>query len=168
MIFLTTKQHVNNCQLLISPSSTRSILRPDILEAPILLDRKALWLDLVPFSSPLRLRKSFSDAFIHLSAVFLSVSLGRKVQLSLVKSALAAAPAEGCFFIIVRLRTDAAAWRSQLSQPRSTEHVTWRGGQIPEYVSIIWLINTRIDIKVYCYGMSVWISILCNRRKRVL
>lgn len=61
----------------------------------------------IPFSSPLRLRKSCVVAFIHLSAV-LSVSLGRKARWTLMRSASAAAPTEGCFFIIVRLQTDAA------------------------------------------------------------
>lgn len=63
----------------------------------------------VPFSSPLGLRKScgFVVASIHLSAV-LSVSRGRKARWTLEGSASAAAPAEGCFFIIVRLQTDAA------------------------------------------------------------
>lgn len=63
--------------------------------------------DHIPFSSPLRLRKSCVVAFIHLSAV-LSVSLGRKARWTLERSASAAAPTEGCFFIIVRLQTDAA------------------------------------------------------------
>lgn len=76
--------------------------------------------DHIPFSSPLKFRKSCVVAFIHLSAVLL-VSLGRKARWTSERFASAAAPAEGCFFIIVRLQTD-AAWRAGwLSQ----HTVTW-------------------------------------------
>lgn len=61
----------------------------------------------IPFSSPLKFRKSCVVAFIHLSAVLL-FSLGRKARWTLERFASAAAPAEGCLFIIVRLQTDAA------------------------------------------------------------
>lgn len=78
------------------------------LSAPIPQDYKPpRRRDHSPFSSPLRLRKSCVVAFIHLSAV-LSVGPGRKARWRLERSASAAAPTEGCFFIIVRLQTDAA------------------------------------------------------------
>lgn len=95
--------------------------------------------DHVPFSSPLRLRKSCVVAFIHLSAL-LSVSLGRKARWTLERSASAAAPTEGCFFIIVRLQTD-AAWRAGwLSQHTVT---CWGGATSHMCTLFYFLINTN-------------------------
>lgn len=111
----------------------------------------------VPFLSPLRLRGSCVVACSHLSAVLCVISFGEKARWTLERSASAAAPTEGCFFIIVRLQTD-SAWRSGwVSRPSS--HLSHGRGGASYHVCLCF---THIRLVTHKHVGVLWEKILYN------